>query len=76
VHPTFPIKGYNDADFAASYTLQLPRLDNGSLLFKLNVLNVFNNHSLTGLIGSTLNNQALYATNPGRGVFFSVSAAL
>ncbi len=75
-HPLFPIKGYNDADFAASYTLVLPQINNRSLNFRLNVLNVFNNHSLSGLIGTTANNQALYATNPGRGVFFSIAAAI
>ncbi|WP_428486833.1 TonB-dependent receptor [Rhodopila sp.] len=75
-HASFPIRGYNDADFAASYTLLLPQINNRSLNFRLNVLNVFNNHSLAGLIGTTANNQALYATNPGRAVFVSISAAL
>jgi iron complex outermembrane receptor protein len=75
-HPTFPIKGYYDADFAAGYTLVLPQINNRSLNFRVGVLNVFNNHSLAGLIGTTASGQALYATNPGRGVFFSVSAAM
>ena len=75
-HPTFPIKGYNDADFAAGYTLVVPQINNRSLNLRLNVLNVFNNHSLAGLVGTTSAGQALYATNPGRGVFVSLSVAL
>jgi iron complex outermembrane receptor protein len=75
-HPSFPIKGYNDVDFSAGYTLALPQLNNRSLNFRVSVLNIFNDHSLTGIIGTTAANDALFATNPGRGVFFSVSAAM
>jgi hypothetical protein len=71
-----PIKGFNDVDLSAGYTLTLPQFNNKSLNFRVSVLNLFNNHSLIGLIGTTAANQALYATNPGRGVFFSISATL
>jgi iron complex outermembrane receptor protein len=75
-HPSVPIKGFNDVDFSAGYTLTLPQFNNKSLNFRVSILNLFNNHSLIGLIGTTAANEPLYATNPGRGVFFSISAAL
>lgn len=74
--PSFPIRGYNDADFAVGYTMTLPQLHDRSLNFRLNVVNVFNDHSISGLIGTTAQSQALFATNPGRGVFFSISATM
>lgn len=74
--PAFPIKSYTDADFALGYKLVLPQLNDKALNFRLNVLNVFNNHSLIGLFGTASSGVALYATNPGRGVFFSVSATM
>jgi iron complex outermembrane receptor protein len=75
-HPSFPISGYNDADLSIGYTLKLPSMHDRSVNMRLNVLNVFNSHSLTGLFGTTSAGEALYATNPGRGVFFSISAGL
>lgn len=75
-HATAPIKGFNDADFSAGYTLVLPQFNDRSLNFRVNVVNVFNNHSLIGVVGTTTNGQALYSTNPGRGVFISISAAM
>lgn len=75
-HATYPIRGYNDADFAAGYKLVLPQIESRSLNFRLAVVNVFNNHSLSGLVGTTAAGQALFATNPGRGVFISISADL
>lgn len=76
VHATGPIKGYNNVDFSAGYTLVLPQLEDRKLNFRVNLFNVFNNQSLTGMIGTTANNQILYTTNPGRGVFVSLSASL
>jgi outer membrane receptor protein involved in Fe transport len=75
-HPSFPIESYTDADFAFGYKLELPRFNDRSLSIRLNVLNVFNNHSLTGLFSTASSGAALYATNPGRAVFLSVSAAI
>jgi iron complex outermembrane receptor protein len=75
-HPLFPIQGYYDADLSLGYKLVLPQFNNRSLDFRLNITNLFNDHSLTGLFGQASSGAALYATNPGRGVFFSVAAAM
>lgn len=75
-HATIPIKGYNDVDLAVSYALALPRTNDRSLTLRLNVTNLFDNHSLTGVLGTTASHEALYTTNPGRGVFVAISAAL
>lgn len=75
-HPLFPIGGYTDADFSIGYKLTLPEFNNRSLNFHGMVTNVFNDHSLIGAVSAAASGQALYATNPGRGVFISVSAAL
>ena len=75
-HALDPIGGYNDADAALSYRLVLPQFNDRALNFRLNLFNVFNDHSLIGTIGTTAAGAALYATNPGRAVFFSLSADL
>jgi iron complex outermembrane receptor protein len=75
-HPLFPIGGYTDADISIGYTLTLPQFDNRSLNFRGTVTNVFNDHSLIGAVSAAASGQALFATNPGRGVFISVSAAM
>ena len=75
-HPLFPIPGYYDADLSLGYKLALPQFNDRSLDFRLNVTNLFNDHSLTGLFSQAASGTALYATNPGRGVFFSVAAAM
>jgi iron complex outermembrane receptor protein len=75
-HPLFPIRGYTDADFSIGYKLLLPDFNNRSLNFRGMVTNVFNDHSLIGAVSAAASGQALYATNPGRGVFISVSAAM
>ena len=70
-----PIKPYASVDFAAAYTL--PILNGRHLDFKLNIYNLFDNHSLIGFSqfagdGTT----PLYWTNPGRSVFFTMAASL
>ena len=71
----FLIKSYVTADFAAGYTL--PVLNGRKLDFRVNVNNMFNDHSVIGLNqlagdGAT----GVFWTNPGRSVFFTVSATL
>jgi len=75
-HPLFPIPGYYNADLSLGYKLVLPQFNNRSLNFRLNVTNLFNDHSLTGLFSQAPSGVGLFATNPGRGVFFSVAAAM
>ncbi|HYZ62004.1 MAG TPA: TonB-dependent receptor, partial [Acetobacteraceae bacterium] len=71
----YPIKPYTTVDFAAAYTL--PILNGRRLDFKLNVNNIFDNHSLIGLNQLASDGKTgLFWTNPGRSVFFSVSASL
>ena len=70
-----PIKAYASVDFAAAYTL--PILNGRHLDFKLNVYNIFDNHSLIGFsqfAGDGIT--PLYWTNPGRSVFLTVAASL
>ena len=69
------IKSYVTADFAAGYTL--PILNGRKLDFRLNVNNIFNDHSVIGLNQLAGDGQTgLFWTNPGRSVFVSVSATL
>ena len=71
----YPIKSYATVDFAAGYTL--PILNGRKLDFRINVNNIFDNHSLIGLNQLAADGKTgLYWTNPGRSVFFSVSASL
>lgn len=83
VHPYYPIKSYNDADLAASYKLVMPRFENRSLTLKLNVLNLFNDHSIIGYQAkaastdpTTGQKYPLLFTDAGRGFFVSISAGL
>ena len=75
-HPLFPIGGYTNADISAGYKLTLPQFEGRSLAIRGMVTNIFNDHSLIGAIGTGASGQALYATNPGRGVFISIAAAM
>ena len=71
----YKIKSYATVDFAAGYTL--PILNNRKLDFRLNVNNVFDDHSLIGLNQTAGDGKTgLYWTNPGRSVFFSMAATL
>jgi iron complex outermembrane receptor protein len=71
----YPIKSYTSVDFAMGYTLGI--LNGRKLDFRVNVNNIFNNHNIIGL--DTLagdGKTGLFWTNPGRSVFFTVSASL
>jgi hypothetical protein len=46
------------------------------LAIKFNLINIYNDHSITGYIGSSSAGLPLLATNPGRAVIFSISAAI
>lgn len=71
----YPIKSYTTVDFAAGYTL--PILNRRKLDFRLNVNNIFDDHSLIGLSQLAADGKTgLYWTNPGRSVFFSITASL
>lgn len=70
-----PIKSYATVDFAAGYTL--PILNGRKLDFRLNVNNIIDDHHVifnNGFAGDGVT--PLYFTNPGRSVFFSISASL
>ena len=71
---TLPIKSYSDVDFALGGTLDVP--GGRKIDARLNVSNLFDDHSLINVTGSTAAGAGLYYTNPGRSVFFTVSAAL
>jgi len=70
---TIPIKSYNQVDLAAGYRFTY----NGrKLLFKVNLYNVADDRSIIGYAGATVGppSEALYWTNSGRSVFFSLVA--
>jgi iron complex outermembrane receptor protein len=70
----FPIKAYNNADFAIGY--KLPLMGKRSFRISLNLYNIFNTHNLIGFAGTTKENVPLYWTNPGFSGFVNISAAL
>ena len=71
----FPIKSYDTTDVAMHYLLPLQH--NRHLDLGVQVTNLFNNTSLIGYAGAAAGNgEPLYWVNPGRGVFFSISARL
>ena len=72
---SYPIKSYATVDFAAGYTL--PILNGRKLDFRLNVNNLVNDHHLISLNALAADGTTgLYFTNPGRSVFFSISASM
>ena len=72
---TYLIKSYMTADFAMGYVL--PILNHRKLDFRLNVNNIFDNNSLIGLNQLAGDGKTgLYWTDPGRSVFFTLSASL
>lgn len=71
----YPIKHYAFADIAAGYIL--PIWNARKLDFRVNVDNISNDRSLIGLAGVAGDGSTpLFWTDPGRSVFFSVSASL
>ena len=71
----YPIKSYDTADLSLHYAL--PMLRDRRLDLGLQVTNLFNNLSLIGYAGAATGNGApLYWVNPGRGMFFNMSAEL
>ncbi len=72
---SYLIKSYMTADFAMSYTLGI--LHGRKVDLKLNINNVFDNHSLIGLNQLAGDGKTgLYWTDPGRSVFFTLSSSL
>ncbi len=69
----FPIKSYNEVDLNAGYLLPL---FGTRIRTNVNVTNLFDHQSLTGYDGQTLEGQALYWVQAGRGIFFSVAVYL
>ncbi len=70
----FFLKGYATADVAAGRTI--PILNGRKIVARLNVSNIFNDHSLTNVTSLNGEGQALYYTDPGRSFFVTVSATL
>jgi iron complex outermembrane recepter protein len=75
VQDQYPINAYHTVDLALGYTLPLP--DRRKLNFRLNIDNLLDDNSLVGLAGTAGDGVTpLFWTDPGRSVFFSVSASL
>ncbi len=69
-----PIKGYTDVDLSAGATI--PILNGRKILARLNVNNLFDDHSLINVTSTTSAGLPLYYTNPGRSFFFTLAATL
>ena len=71
----YPIKSYDTLDLAVHYAF--PVLHDRRIDLGMQATNLLNNLSLIGYAGSAAGDAApLYWVNPGRGLFFSVSATL
>jgi len=72
---TYLVKSYMTADFAMGYTLGI--LNGRKVDLRLNVNNIFDNHSIIGLNQFAGDGRTgLYWTNSGRSVFLTLSASL
>jgi iron complex outermembrane receptor protein len=69
----FPIKSYNYVNLDAGY--QLPVFKK-RLSFDVQVFNLFDDESITQFASSAKSGEALFWTQAGRSIFFSVSARL
>lgn len=69
-----PIKPYSDVDLAIGG--RLPILNGRHIDARVNVTNLFDDHGLIYLTGNTAAGVGLYYTNPGRSIFFTLSASL
>ena len=69
----FPIKSYNQLDLNAGYVFPV---FGARLRSNVNVTNLLDHRSLIGYAGQTLEAQALYWVQAGRGIFFSFTASL
>jgi iron complex outermembrane receptor protein len=75
VQDQYPISAYHTVDLSVGYTLPLP--DKRKLNFRVYVNNLLDDHSITGLAGTAGDGVTpLFWTDPGRSVFFTVSASL
>ena len=72
---TAPIKTYSLVNLSGGYNVELY---GRRLSFKANLFNLLNNRNIIGYAGQTIGppSEALYWTNPGRSVFFSLAARL
>jgi iron complex outermembrane recepter protein len=71
---SLPLKGYTDVDFAIGYTLQV--FNGRKINARLNISNLFDDHSLINVTGTTAAGAGLYYTDPGRSVFVTLSSTL
>jgi iron complex outermembrane receptor protein len=69
---SLPLKGYTDVDLAIGYTFQI--IHGRKINARLNVSNLFDDHSLINVTGTTAAGTGLYYTDPGRSVFVTISA--
>ncbi len=72
---TNPIKSYNQVDLNVGYVLPV---QGKRMRFDVNVYNLFDDKSLIGYNAQTIGrpSEALYFTNPGRSIYFSLKATL
>ncbi len=71
---SLPLKGYTDVDLAVGYTLTV--FNGRKIDARLNVSNLFDDHSLINVTSTNAQGQGLYYTDPGRSVFLTLSATL
>ena len=69
----YPVKSYNFVNLDGGYILPVLR---HRLTFDVQVYNLFNDESITQFAGSAVSGEALYWTQAGRSIFFSVSARI
>ena len=70
----FFLKGYATVDLAAGHSFAI--LNRRRIDARVNVSNLFDNHSLINVTSTNAQGLALYYTDPGRSIFFTVSATL
>ncbi len=71
---SLPLKSYTDVDLSLGQTV--PILNGRKISARINVSNLFDDHSLIYVTGTTAAGAGLYYTNPGRSIFFTVAASL
>ena len=71
---SLPLKSYTDVDLSLGKTISI--LNGRKISGRINVSNLFDDHSPIYVTGTTAAGTGLYYTNPGRSIFFTVAAFL